>query len=318
MKNIMFILLCALSVNADSQTVYLADTAFYTDIGYGGAAASCIASDCNSYGWGMDRESHVWLANEFTVPAGAMWIFDTVILYGYQIGSTTTSGFLNCNLQIYNGAPGLGGTVIWGDTTTNYLNSTGFTGIYRVSAGNLTDVQRPVMYLKLYLNTPPRLVAGTYWLSWSAAGVIHQDASPDKVLPGRINPSGQMARQLTGGSWNYITENGNEVGMNMIIEASASVGIPNIANNEFVRLNQNIPNPFSEFTVVSFNLPRAGYAKLSVYNTVGQLVATPFDGDTNAGEHQVTFNADMLPPGVYYYQLNTDAGFASRQMLLVR
>ncbi len=201
MKYALLTLCCVVSFNALSQTTYLADIAFYTDIGYGGAEASCKAAHLEYNGWQMSHAQYAWVADAFTVPAGTVWAFDTVIVYGYQYGSTTTSPFLNCNLQIYNGTPGLGGTVIWGDTSTNVLASTGWTGIYKVdtfsSDNGLNNVNRPIMYLKLYLATPATLSAGTYWLSWSSAGSVSNSCvAPDKVLPGRINPTGQTARGL--------------------------------------------------------------------------------------------------------------------------
>ncbi len=318
------IICCAISFRSYSQRVYLADTAFTTDVGFGGAAASCIAPHMYDDGWQMGRPQSTWLADEFTVPSDSTWVFDTVIVFGYQKGSGTTSTFLNCNLQIYSGTPGLGGAVIWGDTLTNHLVSTGFTGIYRVDTitanGGLTSTYRPVMYLKLYLPAPPVLTAGTYWLSWSAAGSLAvAPASPDKVLPGRINPSGQVARQLFGGVWYNITDSSQRIGMDMIIEASAGLaGITNVNKTLPPALGQNIPNPFNTATDISFYMPQAGPAKLMVYNTIGQLVATLTDGVSNAGEHHLTFNTGGLPAGIYYYQLSTVAGVESKQMLMVR
>jgi len=316
-------LLFVISFSAFSQVTYLADTAFTTDAGYNGASASCIFTGGDVAGWRMQRNVDQWLADVFTVPAGATWTFDTVIVYGYQKGSTTTSPFLNCNLQIYNGTPGLGGSVIWGDTVTNVLVSTDFTGIYRVdtfaSDGGLADISRPIMYLKLYLSAPPHLSSGTYWLSWSVAGNTTTADSPPKVLSGRINPPSQMARQFSGSSWNYAVDGTNNVGFNKIIKASAAVSsVPGLTSNLSATLNQNTPNPFNHSTNISFNTPTSGYAHLSVYNTIGQRVATLIDGDINAGNHIATFNADNLPAGVYYYQLNTNAGIESKQMLLIK
>jgi len=324
-KRFLFSIICSfISFHSFSQRVYLADTAFTTDVGFGGAAASCIAPHMYDDGWQMGRPQGTWLADEFTVPADSTWIFDTVIVFGYQKGSGTTSTFLNCNLQIYSGTPGLGGAVIWGDTLTNHLVGTGFTGIYRVDTitanGGLTSTYRPIMYLKLYLPAPPVLTAGTYWLSWSAAGSLAvAPASPDKVLPGRINPSSQVARQLFGGVWYNITDSSQRIGMDMIIVASAGLaGVTNLSNTSSVALSQNIPNPFTGNTDISFYMPQAGYAKLTVYNTIGQLVATLVDGRSNAGEHKVTFNTEHLPSGIYYYQLSTGAGVESKQMVMVR
>ncbi len=307
-----------------AQVTYLADTAFTTDVGYDGAGASCRAPHTEYFGWQMGRAQGSWVADVFTVPPSATWAFDTVIVYGYQYGSGTTSTFLNCNLQIYQGTPGLGGTVVWGDTSTNVLNSTGFTGIYRVDTfaadGGLTSTNRPIMFLKLYLSPAPILTEGTYWLSWSSAGSSASiPDAPDKVLPGRINPSGQTARQLFGGTWYYIRDSSDNIGMDMIIKASAAVaGVSNVNQTAPAILDQNTPNPFSNTTEISFYMPQSGHARVTVYNTIGQLVTTVFDGEAAIGEHHVTLTAENLPAGLYYCRLLTSTATESKQMLLIK
>jgi hypothetical protein len=316
-----------ISFSAFSQKVYLADTAFITDIGFGGAPVCCNAPHMLYNGWDNDRSKYQWVADVFTVPADSTWVFDTVIIYEIKYNTSPSYTFLNCNLQIYSGTPGLGGSVIWGDTSTNLISSTGFTGIYKVdtltSNGGLMNVKRPIMFLKLYLSPAPRLTAGTYWLSWSAAGPgTNTTFVPQKVLPGRVNPPGQTARGLYGGTWQYLTDSGNAVGMDMIIKGSAaavaSVGVSTMNNNSVDRLSQNIPNPFTGTTTISFYLQQAGYVKMSVYNAIGQLVVCPIDGLADIGEHKVTFHADDLAPGIYYYQLVTQTYVESRQMLLIK
>ena len=101
-----------ISFCAFSQRIYLADTAFTTDIGFGGAPACCSAPHMLYNGWNNDRSKYQWLADVFTVPADSTWAFDTVIVYQYKYGATPSYTFLNCNLQIYDGTPGLGGSVI--------------------------------------------------------------------------------------------------------------------------------------------------------------------------------------------------------------
>jgi len=319
---ILSMLFALLSFTSFSQMTYIADTAFTTDVGYDGAAASCIFNGGNKFGWQINRLNGSWVADIFTVPADSSWVFDTIIVYGYQVGSGSVSTFLNCNLQIYNGIPGLGGEVIWGDTSTNILVNTGFTGIYRVDTiavdGGLTSTERPIMYLKLLLSPAPHLTAGTYWLSWSASGTLTATtSSPEKVLPGRVNPMGQTARQMYGGAWTYIIDNGDNIGMNFIIKASNAVSsVPTTTNEKSIALNQNFPNPCSESTNITFFLGEEGWAKISIYNLIGQLVATVFDQETNAGIHQITANVKHLPRGVYYYQLFIN-GFQERKKMLI-
>jgi hypothetical protein len=325
MKQLIFMLCSVISFGTYAQTVYLADTAFITDVGYGGAPASCKTNDCVYNAVEMDRSHSIWVADVFTVPPGATWVFDTVVFFGYQYASGLSSPFRSCNLQIYNGAPGLGGTVIWGDTVTNLLVNSDFTGIYKVdtfsSDNGLLSTERPIMNLKLYLPAAPRLTAGAYWLSWSAAGISTSNPanSPYKVLPGRVNPPGQMGRQFIDGEWYYVTDNSNSTGFDMMIEASAGLAaVPAINNNPENVLGQNTPNPFGNTTEISYYLQEPSYTNLSVFNMLGQKIATLVDGSNDAGNHQLLFHADNLAGGLYYYKLATTYGLETKQMILVK
>jgi len=92
-------------------------------------------------------------------------------------------------------------------------------------------------------------------------------------------------------------------------------------NNYIVReyiLEQNYPNPFNPTTEIQFNLAKTGHTRLSVYNMLGQYVATLVDEELVAGMHQVSFNAVDLPSGVYLYQIQSGQFSMTRKMLLVK
>jgi type IX secretion system substrate protein len=81
-------------------------------------------------------------------------------------------------------------------------------------------------------------------------------------------------------------------------------------------LRGNYPNPFNPSTIISYVLPEQGNAKLSVYDILGREIATLVDGVQNAGEHRVSFHADGLPSGVYYYRLEAGDKVQAGKMLL--
>ncbi len=84
------------------------------------------------------------------------------------------------------------------------------------------------------------------------------------------------------------------------------------------KLNQNFPNPFNPSTVISFNLPQSGNATLTVYNVLGQQVATLVNGQLNAGTHSVNFDASRLASGVYIYELRAGSFVQQKRMMLVK
>ena len=84
-------------------------------------------------------------------------------------------------------------------------------------------------------------------------------------------------------------------------------------------LSQNYPNPFNPSTTIEFTVPEDGRASLKIYNTIGQLVATAFDGDVKAGYIQkVTFIASHLSSGVYFSRLEYNGKPLLRKILLIK
>ncbi|MFA5405302.1 MAG: T9SS type A sorting domain-containing protein, partial [Ignavibacteria bacterium] len=83
-------------------------------------------------------------------------------------------------------------------------------------------------------------------------------------------------------------------------------------------LSQNYPNPFNPSTSIDFSLPKAGYISLKVYNSMGKEVKTLTDGNFNAGNYAIGFDATGLSSGIYFYKLQTEGFTATKKMLLVK
>jgi hypothetical protein len=69
---------------------------------------------------------------------------------------------------------------------------------------------------------------------------------------------------------------------------------------------QAYPNPFNPQTALSFALPRAGHAVVSVYDAQGRLVARPLANHTPAGTGLVHWNAEGQASGLYLVRLELD------------
>ncbi|MCC6395777.1 MAG: T9SS type A sorting domain-containing protein, partial [Bacteroidetes bacterium] len=83
-------------------------------------------------------------------------------------------------------------------------------------------------------------------------------------------------------------------------------------------LSQNYPNPFNPSTQIAFALPEAQTVRLSVFNSLGQQIATLADGTYQAGEYRVTFDATGLPSGMYFYRAEAGSFSAVRKMVLMK
>lgn len=83
-------------------------------------------------------------------------------------------------------------------------------------------------------------------------------------------------------------------------------------------LLQNIPNPFSDYTEIGFNLLKAGNVSLKIIDLLGREKALLLDEWKPAGNHQVKFNNEVLNSGIYLYVLETNKGVFSKKMVVIR
>jgi hypothetical protein len=83
-------------------------------------------------------------------------------------------------------------------------------------------------------------------------------------------------------------------------------------------LEANHPNPFNPATTIRYALPQAEAVRLVVYNMLGQEVARLVEGLVAAGRHEVVFDGQGLPSGVYLYRLEAGTFVQTRRMTLVK
>jgi unsaturated rhamnogalacturonyl hydrolase len=96
-----------------------------------------------------------------------------------------------------------------------------------------------------------------------------------------------------------------------------SVKDKNLQNMNF-KLYQNYPNPFNPETKIDFRLNDAGKIRLSVFDILGNKVATLIDGYEQSGFHSINFKPSELSSGVYFYKLRTNNFIAVKKMILLR
>jgi len=81
---------------------------------------------------------------------------------------------------------------------------------------------------------------------------------------------------------------------------------------------KNYPNPFNPETNIRFELPNSGNVNLSIYNLLGEKVATLVDEYKEEGIYQEAFDARNLPSGVYFSVLQAGSSIIMKKMLLVK
>jgi len=83
-------------------------------------------------------------------------------------------------------------------------------------------------------------------------------------------------------------------------------------------LRQNYPNPFNPKTTINYELPITNYVKLSIYNLLGQKVATLVDKRQTPGSYQIEWDASDFASGIYYYRINMGEFVDIKKLVLLR
>lgn len=81
---------------------------------------------------------------------------------------------------------------------------------------------------------------------------------------------------------------------------------------------KNYPNPFNPETKIEFEIPNSAFVNLSVYNSLGEKIATLVDEFYEEGIYQKSFDGRNFPSGVYFAVLKADQAHVIKKMLLVK
>ncbi len=103
---------------------------------------------------------------------------------------------------------------------------------------------------------------------------------------------------------------------------SAVTEVDGITPSEFY-LAQNHPNPFNPSTQIQFSLPVESSVSIKLFNMLGEEISEITNGEFTTGVHNVSFIAEGLSSGTYFYLLeakgNNGAEFKeTKKMLLLK
>jgi len=84
------------------------------------------------------------------------------------------------------------------------------------------------------------------------------------------------------------------------------------------QLLQNYPNPFNPTTTIRYAVPQRSFVTLTVFNVLGQQVATLVNGEVEAGYHEMQFDASGLASGTFFYRLRAGSYVDTKSLLLIR
>ena len=134
-------------------------------------------------------------------------------------------------------------------------------------------------------------------------------------------------------SVNFTDKNtGWVVGRNETILKTTTGGATYIKEEEIdeiptnYNLSQNYPNPFNPSTKIRYSVPQSSNVVIKVFDILGNEIETLIDEQKSVGTYEITWYANNLPSGVYFYQLQAGSPSAgsgqsfveTKKMILLR
>jgi len=105
----------------------------------------------------------------------------------------------------------------------------------------------------------------------------------------------------------------------IIILQPTLTGIEHIAEIPMqFSLSPNYPNPFNASTTIKYSLPQPADVQITIYNILGQQIASLVNSPLPAGNHSITWSAGDLPSGMYFYKITAGEYEKSAKMILLK
>jgi hypothetical protein len=87
-------------------------------------------------------------------------------------------------------------------------------------------------------------------------------------------------------------------------------------------LGQNFPNPFNPETTIRYQVAKQGLVKVTIYNLLGQAVATLVDEYQKAGKYRIKWNGkddsgNRMTAGIYFYNIKSGSFHQTKKMILL-
>ncbi len=278
----------------------------------------------NSSNASIDLSGYVFIEREkqvvFTFPVGALLgAKKFVVVFGNAITPTWGTAFPAGTLKFSNRAAAIDSG--FGPVKT----STGS------AKGNLASNGDRVMIVNQLIADTVAEVAWGYdnqvpaqpvKLLWSKGTYIAgaKSVKADTIM-GQIRQS--LHLQTSTGKWGRHKDIAKDTALSFSpgFLPDVTTGVSDRLNNSMpttVSLQQNYPNPFNPSTIISFTMNKEELVRLSVYNILGNKVSSLLNKKLGAGQYHVTFNANNLSAGIYFYKLEAGSFSETKRMLLLK
>jgi hypothetical protein len=93
---------------------------------------------------------------------------------------------------------------------------------------------------------------------------------------------------------------------------------PNYNLVDQFHLFQNYPNPFNNSTIIRYSINEESHVRIKVFDVIGREVEELVNETKSSGNYEVYFDANSLPSGIYFYQLNAGNFSDTKKLILLK
>jgi photosystem II stability/assembly factor-like uncharacterized protein len=261
--------------------------------------------------------------------------------------SSTTSTALDGIYFVNENTGYVGGANIFLKTTDAGQTWTNKTGSFISPFETAEDVYFADANTGIYGTNASRIVKTTnggdswYLVNNTIGGAVWGLEFPTPNIGYACTDSGKVMKTVNGGE-NWITQNTPMTGTDHFYEISfpslntgyvstwygrilkttdgGATFVSNINSGipGAYKLYQNDPNPFNPSTIIKFQISKAAYITLKVFDVLGREVKTLVNEYMNTGEHEINFDAGGLNSGIYFYKLTAGDFSETKKMLMLK
>ncbi|MCX6165539.1 MAG: M20/M25/M40 family metallo-hydrolase [Ignavibacteriae bacterium] len=252
--------------------------------------------------WMDGRTQMLFLASEISTDR----ISGTISKIGFNVISNSTQVMNGFNVRIQNTvATSLTGWVQTGWTTC-------FSGTYTVpgTGWQYIDMQTPYWYN----GTSNLLIEVCYDnSSYTSYSPVNATSNSGKTF-------GYYTDNTTGCTMTSGAVQSNRPNISLYMTGPGPTGIGNQTTGipKKFDMKQNYPNPFNPVTKIQYEVPKASYVTIKVYDILGREVATLVNTNMEAGYFMYDFDASALSSGVYIYKMTAGTFEKTMRMMVVK
>jgi len=83
-------------------------------------------------------------------------------------------------------------------------------------------------------------------------------------------------------------------------------------------LTNNFPNPFNPITKIRYSVPQSSSVVIKVFDILGNEIETLVNEEKSVGTYEITWYAENLPSGIYFYRLQAGSFAETKKMILIK